>query len=266
MEKKEIDVVNFELIRNALSSIIEIMALVMQRTSYSHMIREHFDFATGLCDAKGNTLAEGQVAPMHAGVFPSFIKTVLKLWDGRIFPGDVFICNDPYEGASHLPDIFTVAPIFVDDKLVAFSGAIAHQLDVGGKTPGSNACDNTEIFQEGLRIPPLKFYERGEPNFTLKRVIEKNVRVPNLVIGDLEAQVAASRVGEREFSKLVKKYGGWDPFSRYLDELLDYSERLTRAAIQKLPQGDFDFEDYMDDDGFSGSPVRFYVKITVKGD
>lgn len=264
--REGLDPITFELVRNSLSTIIDEMALAMNRTAYSPLIRDLFDFATGMCDAKGNIVAEGMVNPIHFGVFPVFIKTLLKNWAGRIYPDDVFMCNDPYEGASHLPDVYTVRPVFVDDELVAFTGAIAHQLDFGGKTPGSNACDNTSIYQEGLRIPPLKYYERGERNFSLYRLIEKNVRISDKVLGDLEAQVAATALGERELVKLIKKYGGWKVLRPYLEELLDYSERLTRAAIRELPDGEYDFEDWMDDDGFSPNPVRFYLKIIVKGD
>lgn len=261
---KNIDLVTLELIKNSLNSAIDQMALTMNRTSYTPLVRDLFDFATGICDADGNILSEGLVNPIHTGVFTTFIKTLLKGYVGKIYPGDVFMCNDPYEGASHIPDVYTIRPVFIDGSLTAFTGAIAHQLDFGGKTAGSNACDNIEIYQEGLRIPPLKYYEKGVRNYTLYRLIEKNVRVSHMVLGDLEAQVAATAVGEREFLEMVGKYGGWSVVRRYFDELLDYSERLTQAAIQELPDGSYEFEDYMDDDGFTTNPVKLKVKITVK--
>jgi N-methylhydantoinase B len=264
--KNGLDPITFELIRNSLSTIIDEMALAMNRTAYSPLIRDLFDFATGMCDVNGEIIAEGLVNPIHSGVFPIFVKALVKNWAGRIYPGDVFICNDPYEGASHIPDVYTVRPVFVDGELVAFAGSIAHQLDFGGKTPGSNACDNTSIYQEGLRIPPLKYYERGERNFSIYRLIEKNARISDKVLGDMESQVAATALGERELIKLITKYGGWKVFHSYVEELLNYSERLTRAAIKTLPEGEYDFEDWMDDDGFSTNPVRFYLKIIVKGD
>ena len=264
--KNGLDPITFELIRNSLSTIIDEMALAMNRTAYSPLIRDLFDFATGMCDAKGEIIAEGLVNPVHSGVFPLFVKAVLKNWDGCIYPGDVFMCNDPYEGASHIPDVYTVRPVFIDDELVAFTGSIAHQLDFGGKTPGSNACDNTSIYQEGLRIPPLKYFERGQRNYSLYRLIEKNVRISDKVLGDLESQVAATALGERELIKLVNKYGGWKTFHPYVEELLDYSECLSRLAIRALPDGEYEFEDWMDDDGFSSNPVRFYLKISVKDD
>ena len=264
--KKGLDPITFELIRNSLSTILEEMALAMNRTAYSPLIRDLFDFATGLCDANGNIIAEGLVNPVHAGVFPIFVKTLLKKKEEKIHPADVFICNDPYEGASHIPDVYILRPIFVDGTLIAFSGAIAHQLDFGGKTPGSNACDNTSIYQEGLRIQPLKYYEKGKRNLAIYRLIEKNTRISDKVLGDLESQVAATALGERELVKLIKKYGGWDAFRPYVEELLDYSERLTRASIQQMPDGEYDFEDWMDDDGFTPNPVRLSVNIKVSSD
>jgi N-methylhydantoinase B len=264
--KKGTDPITFELIKNSLSSIIDEMALTMNRTAYSPLLRDLFDFATGLCDAEGNILAEGLVNPVHAGVFPKFIEALMNRWKGNIHSGDIFMANDPYEGASHIPDLYLVRPVFIGKELVAFAGAIAHQLDFGGRVPGSNACDNTEIYQEGLRIPPLKYYEKGQRNDTLHRLIEKNVRISNMVLGDLSAQVAATGIGERKFVALVEKYGGWKTVKRYLGELMDYTERLTRAAIRKLPDGSYEFEDFLDDDGFSTDPVKFHIRITIKGD
>jgi N-methylhydantoinase B len=260
------DPVTLELVKNSINSIIDQMAISMNRTASTPLVRDLFDFATGLCNKKGEMIGEGLVNAIHSGVLPHFVKFLNEQFEGDIYPGDIFMCNDPYEGASHIPDVYTVRPIFFDDELVGFAGAIAHQLDFGGKTPGSNACDNTEIYQEGLRIPPLKYYERGVRNNTLYRLIEKNVRISEQVLGDLEAQVAATGIGERGLVELAKKYGGWSALSPYLDELLDYAERLTRSAIRELPDGEYEYEDWMDDDGFEFKPIRFCLKITVRGD
>ncbi|MFH1003508.1 MAG: hydantoinase B/oxoprolinase family protein [Chloroflexota bacterium] len=265
-KKTDVDVIALELVNNSLTSIIDTMALTMCRTCYSHVVREIFDFATGLTDADGNIVAEGRVNPSHSGVMPTTVRTIRKIWGDRIYPGDVFMCNDPFEGASHLPDIYTIRPVFIDNELVAFCGSIAHQLDVGGRTPGSNACDNTEIFQEGVRIPPLKYYERGVRNYTLYRILEKNVRIHEKVLGDLESQVAGTTIGEKRFIELAQHWGGWPTLKKHISNLLDYSERMTRAAIKELPDGSWEFEDFMDDDGFSPDPVRFHVKITIKGE
>jgi N-methylhydantoinase B len=154
----------------------------------------------------------------------------------------------------------------MDDKLVAYACTTAHQLDFGGRVPGSNACDSTEIYQEGLRIPPLKYYERGVRSHSIYRIIQKNVRISGMVLGDIEAQVAATGIGERGLIDLAQKYGGWSVLRQYLDELMDYSERMTRAAIRALHSGTYEFEDFLDDDGFVLEPVRIHVKVIVDGD
>lgn len=266
MVKEAIDPITRELIKNSLSSLIDEMALAMCHTAYSSVIRDIFDFCTGLVDDKGDTIAEGLTNPSMSGVIPFVVRAVRKIWGDRIYPGDIFICNDPYEGATHLPDIYLVKPIFVDGELVAFSGADAHELDVGGRVPGSNACDNVDIYQEGLRMPPLKYYERGERNYSIYRIMEKNFRVSHIVLGDIEAKVAAVSIGDRRVQELAKKYGGWKTVRRYIDDLMDYSERMTRASISELPDGVYEFEDCMDDTGFTDDPIVFHLKLIIKED
>lgn len=165
-----------------------------------------------------------------------------------LHPGDVIIFNDPYDGGMHLPDIFMFKPIFSGARHVGFSVVICHHCDVGGRVPGSNASDSTESFQEGLRIPPLKLFSRGARNETLFDIISKNVRLPDLVVGDLDAQLATCNLGERELLRLVEKYGA-DMLEDFLEEFLDYGERLTRKAIASWPDGDYSFTDYIDGDG-----------------
>ncbi|MBI4596182.1 MAG: hydantoinase B/oxoprolinase family protein [Candidatus Tectomicrobia bacterium] len=259
-----IDVVTRELINNAISSVVDEMALAMQKASYSPLIRDLFDFSTTINDSEGNVLGQGLTNPFGICI-KYFVEALKKNWGDDIQPGDIFIGNDPYEGASHIPDVYICRPIFLHNELAAFVTAEAHQLDMGGRVAGSNACDNVDIYQEGLRMAPLKFYELGLPNYTLHRIIEKNVRVSHKVLGDLESMVAATAVGERRFLELVEKYN-WPTLHKYLNSLLDYSEEMTRAAISALPDGVYDFEDFMDDDGFCDDPVRIYLKLTVKGD
>jgi N-methylhydantoinase B len=266
MVKEAVDPVTRELIKNSLSSIIDEMALTMCHTAYSSVIRDIFDFCTGLVDAEGQTIAEGLTNPSMSGVIPFVVSAARRVWGDDIHPNDIFICNDPYEGATHLPDIYMVKPIFIDDELVAFSGADAHELDVGGRVPGSNACDNTDIYQEGLRMPPLKYYERGERNYSIYRIMEKNFRVSHLVLGDVEAKVAAVGIGERRFIELAKKYGGWITLRRYINDLMDYSERIARAAIRELPNGVYEFEDALDDNGFTEDPIVIHCKAIIEGD
>ena len=158
----------------------------------------------------GRLIAQGLTLPLHLGSIPDAIAEVVRKFDGRISPGDQFLLNDPYQGGTHLPDFYLFKPIFVGDERVGWSVSIGHQTDVGGKTAGGNGSDATEIFQEGLRIPPVKLYERGEPNQAVFDVIEKNVRVPHVVLGDVRAQIAACLAGERGYLALIERYGVTD--------------------------------------------------------
>ena len=216
-----------EVIKNALESIADGMALTVVRTSRSSVVRTSLDFSTGVLDSKGELVGQSACSPTHLGGMMPALQACLDHYEGRIHPGDVFISNDPYEGGSHLPDIFLFKPIFVDDRIVAYLCAMAHHTDIGGRVAGGNACDSTEIYQEGLRIPPLKLRERGEQNETIIRILEKAVRVPDKVLGDLRGQEAALFYGEREYTKLVERYG-IDGLQSAITQLLDYTEELTR--------------------------------------
>ena len=254
-----------EVTYNALSGISDGMALILVRTSRSSVVRLGFDFSTGLLSPRGELIGQGLCQPIHMGGMPPAIRACLDRYSGNIHPGDILINNDPYEGGSHLPDIFLFKPVFADGALIAIACAMSHHTDVGGRVPGSSACDSTEIHQEGLRIPPLKLYERGEPNETLFRIIEKAVRVPDKVLGDLRGQVAALRMGESELQRLAKRHGT-ERLLELEDELLDYTERLTRLRIRELPDGAWRFTDYVDDDGFDDTPIAIVTNLSKKGD
>lgn len=265
MTLRKIDPVTFAVIKSGMDTIVDDMAYAVMRTARSSIVRDVLDYSVTMCDAKGRILSQAKTVALHLGAVPDAMEVVLRQFSNDLAPGDVVVLNDPYEGGMHLPDIFMFKPIFVDDSLQGFSVVVAHHTDVGGRVPGSNASDSTEIFQEGIRIAPMKLYERGAPNKTLLKIIEKNVRLPDLVIGDLEAQFATCNIGEREFQKLAARYGT-GPLNDYFDELIDYGERLTRAAIAGWKDGDYHFEDVIDGDGFSDDPIRIKVKLTVKGD
>ena len=259
------DAIRLELMKNAFAAIADEMAATVVRTARSSVIKEAMDFSTGLLDLKGNLVAQGLCLPVHMGSFPPTLATVLEKFEGQIRPGDVFALNDPYTGAGlHLPDIFIFKPIFHDGKLLAFAAAIGHQTDIGGRVPGGNACDNTEIFQEGLRIPPLRIVDRGEPVEAFFDILRLNVRVPDTVIGDVKATIAACTRGERGLIALAKKHGA-DAILADMANLLDYSEVLTRAEFSAFPDGAWDFEDFLDDDGFSEDPIRIAVKVIKNG-
>ncbi len=264
-ETRDIDPITFAVIKNGLDAIVDEMAYDVIRTARSEIVKDVMDYSAAICDATGNMIAQAKTVALHLGAVPEAMGVVLDHYGDDLAPGDAVILNDPYQGGMHLPDIFMFMPIFHGGALQGFTVVICHHTDVGGRVAGSNASDSTEIFQEGLRIPALKLFEGGEPNRTLLKLIEKNVRLPDRVIGDLKAQYAACRTGAREIGKLIDRYGA--PMAQaYFAELLDYAERMTREEIRKWPDGTYRFTDYIDDDGFSDTPLPIAVAITVHGD
>jgi N-methylhydantoinase B len=273
------DPIEFELFKNSLFSIADEMALTIFRTTYSGVLKDNMDYSTAMFDGSGKLAAQGLTLPGHLGSMPTAMAAIQEAFAGEIEPGDVFILNDPFQGGMHLPDIFVFKPIFAPTipspargggngraELLAHAGTVCHHTDVGGRVPGSNASDSTEIFQEGLRIPPLKLFDRGIRNDTLYALIERNVRVPVKVFGDLRAQLAACHISERSLLELAGHYGV-DKVGRYMTELIDYSERMTRAAIRELPDGVYRFLDHIDDDGIDvGKPIPLRVTVTKSGD
>lgn len=259
------DPITFAVLKSAVESIVDDMAYTVMRTARSPIVRDVLDYSTTMCDAKGRILAQAKTVALHLGAVPDAMESLLRHFGGNLHPGDVIIFNDPYDGGMHLPDIFMFKPIFHRDEHIGFSVVICHHCDVGGRVPGSNASDSTEIFQEGLRIPPLKLYDRGVRNETMFQIIERNVRLPDLVIGDIEAQLATCALGERELLRVVGKYGS-TVFNQFLADFLDYGEALTRNEIAKWPDGRYEFTDHIDGDGFDESPIPIKVAITVEGD
>jgi N-methylhydantoinase B len=259
------DPITFAVVKSALDAIVDEMAYAVIRTARSEIIRDVMDYSAALCDAEGRMVAQAKTIAQHLGAVPDAMQSVRREFAGDLHPGDVVVMNDPYEGGMHIPDVFLFLPIFVEGILEAFAVVIGHQTDMGGRVPGSNASDSTEVYQEGLRIPPVKLYERGVPSRAVRRIIEKNVRVPQRVLGDIGAEYAACKVGERELTRLFARYG--PPTTRgYLAALLDYAERVTRAEIARWPRGTYRFTDYLDSDGFSDTPVPLTVAITVHED
>jgi N-methylhydantoinase B len=264
MTQRNVDPITFAVVKNALDTIVDDMAFAVMRTARSPIIRDVLDYSVTMCDAKGRILAQAKTVALHLGAVPDAVDVVIDKFAATVEPGDVIILNDPYEGGMHLPDIFMFKPIFYQERLQGFSVVIAHHCDVGGRVPGSNAADSTEIFQEGLRIPPTKLYMRGQANETLVNIIKKNVRLPDLVLGDLDAQLATCNIGERELLRMIERYGEQN-LQLYFDELLDYGERLTRKAIEAWPDGTYEFTDYIDNDGFSDDAIPIKCAITVAG-
>jgi N-methylhydantoinase B len=263
---EKFDTIYLELFKNAMFSITDEMALTLFRTTYSGVLKDNMDYSTGFADADGRLAAQGLTLPGHLGSVPTAMDSIMRHFRDDIAPGDVFIMNDPFDGGMHLPDIFIFKPLFQGRERLAFACTVCHHSDVGGRVAGSNASDSTEIYAEGLRIAPMKLYESGRLNQTIMTFIERNVRLPVQVFGDLRAQLAACHIAERRFAEIVAKHGAQQT-TALLRELIDYAERLTRAALRTLPDGEWSFEDFIDDDGIDyGKPIRLFVTIRKRGD
>jgi N-methylhydantoinase B len=264
--RKMPDPITEELFRNAISAIGDEMVLTIYRTAYSGVLKNIMDYSAAICDADGRLVAQGLSLPGHLCSIPVALKAVLRHFAGDINEGDVFINNDPYDGGMHLPDIFVFKPLFADGTLIAFAATICHHTDVGGRVPGSNASDSTEIYAEGLRIPPLKLYEAGTANSTLFRMIERNVRMPGRVFGDLRSQLAACEIAARGMADLVERHTA-DGVRQLMVAMMDYSERLTRHCLLELPDGEATFTDWIDDDQIDeGKPIPLVCTIRKRGD
>jgi N-methylhydantoinase B len=224
------------------------------------------DFSTALCDASGATVAQGVTTPMHLGSFYDAMQHLIARFAGDVHEGDIFLGNDPYAACGqHLPDIYVIKPVFHQGVLVGWSTTLAHHADVGGIVPGSNALGATEIYQEGLRLPFIKAYDRGVRNDTLFQILALNVRIPDTVLGDVNAQIASAQAGVNGLLALVEKYGA-PTVAGYMAHLHDYAEALTRAELRDLPDGVCRFEDHIDGLGETGEPIVFQATVTIAGD
>jgi len=263
---KDVDPVLLEVIKNGFDSIADEMALIQMKSSYSAIVRDALDFSTAICDAEGRTLAQGLTTPLHLGSFYDAMSFLIKQYEGRIRPGDVFISNDPYTAAGqHLPDIYIIKPIFFEGGLSGWATTVCHHTDVGGIVPGSNALGAKEIYQEGLRLPFLKLYEEGRVNQAILEIIKNNVRVPDRVLGDLMAQIAGCHSGERGYQELFQRYGT-PLMTRYIAELHDYADHLFRLEMSEIPDGKYEFSNCIDGLGPDPQPVAFKVLLEIRGD
>ena len=259
------DPVTRELIKNGLVTIADNVLTMVVRTSRSTVVKSNLDFSAAVCNAKGELVAQGLALPAHLGSIMPALAGCLEAFGSDIQSGDILLNNDPYSGGSHLNDFFMFRPIFSGGEIIAFLCLILHHTDVGGRVPGGNAADSTEIYQEGLRIPPNKIMSRGVLNGGLMKIIEANVRVSDRVLGDLRAQIAALQSGERELTKLVADYNP-STFVGYMDDLIDYTERLTRLRIREFRNATAEFTDWIDDDGTGVGPVRIHCSVTIEDD
>ena len=263
-----VDAISLEVFKNMFISVSEEMGVALLRTAYSPNIKERRDFSCAIFDPEGQMVAQAAHQPVHLGAMPASVQAALDTFPGSLRPGDMVILNDPYLGGTHLPDITLVAPVFVtldgEREMVGFVSNRGHHADVGGMTPGSLPL-STELYQEGLILPPVKLARGGRLNQEVVQLICRNSRTPEERRGDLAAQIASIRVGEKRLQEVVERYGVAET-REHMDALLDYSERVTRQAISRIPDGEYRVVDYMDDDGLTEEPVPIAVAITIAGD
>jgi N-methylhydantoinase B len=258
------DAATFEVVKNSLYAAAEEMKVVLAKTAYSPILKVAGDYSCGVFDVRGEMVAQGPDLPIHLGSMPDAVKAVIAASDS-FAPGDVFIHNDPYFGGSHLPDVNIVSPSFHEGTLLGFACVRAHWPDIGSATPGSYGAV-TEIFGEGLRLPPVRLFTAGELNRDIEAIIFSNVRTPDERRGDMNAQVAANRRGCARLSELAAKYGA-ETLLRIMGEVMDYSDTIMRALLRELPDGEGSFEDFCDGDGIIEPGVEedeiFWVRLKV---
>jgi len=260
-----LDPVTFSVIWGGLLAAAAEMGVTLTRTAYSVAVREGSDFSTGMFDANGDMVAQGDYSPGHLGSMAFAVRRMLQDHPKETLkPGDAIICNDPGIGSGHLPDVYMMCPVFLDDDLLGFAVNIGHQIDIGGAGSGSQAVVGIlDNYQEGVRFMPTKIYDAGKPVTDIFRFIEANVRVPE-VQGDIRAQYAANIVGEKRLQELGRMYGA-HTVQLAMRELIDRTEVEMRAAIEALPDGTYTFEDSMDDVGPDTEPVYGRCALTIQG-
>ncbi|MEF2073768.1 hydantoinase B/oxoprolinase family protein [Consotaella aegiceratis] len=263
---KSFDPITLEVLRNRMEIIADEMQAAMIRSAFSNIIKEGGDCGVAIFDAKGGLIAHANALPANLGILNSSVARVLEDYpaDG-MEDGDAYCFNDPYEGGTHIPDVAMIVPIVWEGRTIALSAVIAHQQDFGGMTLGSLPPDSTEIFQEGLVLPPCRLIHRGRWNKEVLGIILKNIRMPDHTMGDFRAELAAGDVGRRRFLETVAEYG-IDTLLAYIDELNDRAERQARAKIEEIPDGVYDFVDYLDNDGIDLDVKRkIQCTVTVAG-
>jgi N-methylhydantoinase B len=265
IEQKLVDPFTLEIIKEGLLAIGDEMFVTMQRTSMSTIIYEVLDYATGLTDAGGRLITQGNGVTLFLGTLDYGVKSVLrKFGEEGLRSGDIVITNDPYEGGgTHLSDVSLIMPIFYKGKIVAFSANKGHWTEVGGMAAGSWTTNSTEVYQEGLLFPCVKIFTEGKPNEALIDLIRANVRTPDMSIGDMYAQAASLRIAEKRFQELCGKHGV-ENVLRGIDTLMDHSEQLLLKELSRIPNGVYEASDFIDDDGVGNGPFEVKVKVSVE--
>jgi N-methylhydantoinase B len=259
------DVLRFEVIRGELLGVADEMAVRFARSSFSPVIRDYLDFSTAVCDRQGRVVAQGFSLPLHLGAIPSAMTAVIDAFPAGLARGDLVVLNDPYAGGMHLPDIFVVSPAFHGEILIGYSIVVAHHVDIGGRVPGGSAADSREIFEEGLRLPPILLQAGGRSNSALEQVIRANVRLPDMLWQDLEAQRAGCVTGAAAVVGVVERYG-LDVYQGTIESMIDHGRLGVRTAIGSWPDGTYEFEDVEDHDGLEDRPVPIHVRVDIAQD
>ena len=262
-----VDPVTLEVLRHRLDAIANNMESTLVRCASSPSVKEGSDCSVALFDVSGNTIAQGLAIPVHLGSLPPAVKSMLAKYPARdLKEGDMIIMNDPYSGGQHNPDIIVLVPVVHGGETVALAVSLAHHQDVGGRTPGSNPTDAADVFEEGLCIPPLKFVEGGAMSEVMESLIRRNVRRPDLLFGDLSAQMACGRAAAEELVALFHRYGR-DVVLQAMNDLLDHAEAQTRHLIARIPDGTYRFTDWLDNDGIAlEERINITVALTIEGD
>ena len=262
-----LDPITLEIIFNALRSVADETFITLMKSAYSTNIKERRDHSTAIMDKYGRLIVQADASlPVHLASMGGLMVSLLKKYKGNIFPGDIFIGNDPHvAGGTHLPDINMAMPLFFEGQLIAFMCNIAHHADVGGSVPGSMAGGMTEIFQEGIRLPVTRLFEAGELQADIMELILLNVRIPEERRGDYYAQIASCRLGTTRLSELIENYG-ITQLNNSFDEIIHRTKKRMKEAIIEIPDGIYEFSDIMDDDGMGTLEIPICVSIMVKND
>src|SRR5947207_2181586 len=259
----KIDPITRSVVQHRLGSIVTEMGEAMLRTSYSQILNSSRDFSLAICDVSGRLIAQADHIPVHVGALPWATRAVEQRFSD-IVPGDVVLMNDPYHGGSHLPDVTAFVPVFDGEQRKFWSIVRAHQSDIGGATHGGYNPDATEIWQEGLRIPPIKLYEAGRLRDDVLDMLALNVRNPRDFRGDLAAMIGAARLGERRMAKLFAEFGG-SIVAAAIETILDAAEQQSRAVVSTWKDGVIYGEALLDDDGHGRNDIRIAAKVTKTG-
>ena len=265
MNRVEVDPILLEVLRNRLDAIADEMELTLLKSAASPIVKEGLDASAALFNVQGETIAQAAAIPIHLGALQFAAKRLVSAFPpATMQDGDAFLLNDPYDGGTHLPDITLAVPVLTEGRAVALACTMCHHQDVGGRTPGSVPTDATELFQEGIIIPPTQLFRAGTLDENLLGLLRRNVRLPDTFTGDLMAQVAAGRLGGTRLGELFARHGTAAVLA-YIDELLTRAETLTRREIEAIPDGTYTFADWLDNDGVDDRPVKIQVAVKVQG-